>query len=250
MWLIDQCGIDAQSIDRSRVDAWVIESCSIAQVECLFSTTMALFQRIEGSSSKFHLAAIGPASLPLTVREFIPFVPGLSDFPLPSQGNRKAQRQRNPRFGKGIDKGAISPKTIASLYNLPSSSNNIQQQQRQSHSHNAPGGAGVTTLLVAEFLSEHAYKPENVFGASPKPTKSNPSFFSQAGMADPVGGQNDITVVGAFTADDGELEATLDIEYAYAMALLGAAADDGAEASGKDDAASNAIKLVYWTEGE
>jgi hypothetical protein len=88
-------------------------------------------------------------------------------------------------------------------------------------------------MLIAEFLGGGAYEPDNIFGSTK--TKCDPSsefsaegcsFFELAGLQTPS--STKLTKIGTFKPDEGELEASLDVQYAWSTA--------------------RGASIVYWTE--
>eukprot|EP00756_Hemistasia_phaeocysticola_P001944 Hpha_TRINITY_DN11343_c0_g1::TRINITY_DN11343_c0_g1_i1::g.63159::m.63159/K01279/TPP1, CLN2; tripeptidyl-peptidase I len=198
-WLSD-CNVS--HVDASGVDRWTFNA-GATQLECLFGG--ALHECRHAGDERKHLAMLGSISIPTHIQREVDFIPGISDFPRP----KTPRRRRNWwNVGSGLDKGVVSPKVLAALYNIPGSW------------YPAKGA----TLLVAELdigQGASSYTPAYLFGGS-----KEPGFFKLAGVSENEA--TGATTVGPFKSDDGELEANLDMQFAASTAR-------GAE-------------LVYWTE--
>ena len=134
---IHSCGIN--SVDEYH-DAFTLGDLSTDGCRCLFNATVSTF--VHTQTNVAARIAFGPVSLPTSVSVCVPFIGELSDLPLvsrrPSRIRRKAKQHSAasaPQSSTPVDPGAISPSTLASLYNVPA---HLQ--------------AASSKVVVAEFL--------------------------------------------------------------------------------------------------
>ena len=194
-WL-SKAGILKAECDNSNVDSIAIVT-TVGKTMNLFRQTnnFLMIRYRHSNTSRIVIAAQGKISIPDTVG--VQFVTGLAFFPTP---NIKPRRSKVP--SKGIDNGAVGPESLYSLYEIDQSWFPITSKQ-----------------AVVEFLDSGAYMPYYLTGG-----KGYESFFKLAG----VNSSPKPSVVGPFKPDEGELEASLDIEYIQAI--------------------GNGAPTIYWTE--
>ena len=101
--------------------------------------------------------------------------------------NKKKKSIGKNSSNSTTDQGAISPMTLAALYNVPST----------------PYPGSKSTQAAIQFLSAGAYEPCDLTGcAKTKNISRDLGFFNLSGVSNAT---EPVTIVGAFVPDGGEV---------------------------------------------
>jgi len=182
---VKSAGINEASIVNHRDSLFVRAPVSL--VERLFSTELHVYRRLEGKATVVR--QWGTAHVADEVMQHIDLFTGIDDFPPPPRNlkTRPLLEEERSKVERGADSGYVIPETIRRIYKIPYS---VATNPKSS-------------VCLVEFQNDASF------------SKSDLTYFqTQTGEAL----NNVAKIVGPYNPSSPDAEASLDVQYAAAIA--------------------------------